>query len=1025
MTTYYSSFYPVESADGAKGSAAFIGAISTTIIYLYRRSATLLTDADKPNGSSIYTFSTAFLDITEISNGWTKTIPTGTDPIYVIAATATGTDATDTIGSAEWSTPVILAQNGVSGMNTATIFLFKRSNNSTPPAAPSQMATYTFSSGILIGTSSAGNTISPFLDGWSQTAPDSSGGKYLFVTTATAISSSATDTITTSEWATVRTLAQDGAMGYTAYLTNETHTLLADSVGNVSSYTGATGNFKVFLDGVGDISSSFTLSTFSNPQALTITYSTNTYTVSGGFDVAEDVATVTIRATGSGTYSGVVIDKVFSLSKSKAGSNGSSAKSISIAVDRQLISYDGAGLLTPTTQTTTFSITKQSTTVSITWTVQDTLGNNLVANSYLSSDLAGTTATNTGDIVYMTAAKFQSAISVNGAQGLIITATATDGVTLTDKVTIMKVKAGADGSNGTPGAGGLSGILTNESFTTTSASDGTGYTLTSAGGTFRVYSGSSEVTTSSAFSVVGSATLNGLTIAINASTGVYSLSGASWTSDTETFTLQAVYSGGTLTKTYKISKVKSGASGSSAVSYSITPSVSSIRKDNSGILSPTSVTFSATSTTGTGAPVTYAGRFIIATSVDGATFTDQYTSAANESSRVYTIPAGITYIRARLYLAGGTATQVDQQTVIVLTDGSVGSPGQDAVIATLTNDAQSLFSYADGTVVSFVSANGLFRIYKGSTDVTSSADNFAATASGCTGTINTAANTPVSGQPVGYYQVTAMSGDTATLTLSARYPAGAGGTTYTKIYTLSKTKGGYEIVSVLPTTNLFQGRVIFLTTDNKLYRYSGTAWVTSVASTDISGTLADAQIAAVAASKITGQLSDTQLAAISAAKITGTITDTQITDGAITTAKISAGAITSNEIAANTIVAADIAAGTITGTQIAANTITAAKIAAGTITATEIAANTITAAKIAADTITANEIASNAITANELSAGSVTAAKISVTSLSAITATIGTLRTATSGARTEISDNVIKVYDSSNVLRVKIGDLSL
>lgn len=50
---------------------------------------------------------------------------------------------------------------------------------------------------------------------------------------------------------------------------------------------------------------------------------------------------------------------------------------------------------------------------------------------------------------------------------------------------------------------------------------------------------------------------------------------------------------------------------------------------------------------------------------------------------------------------------------------------------------------------------------------------------------------------------------------------------------------------------------------------------------------------------------------------------------------------------------------------------------------------------------------------------------IDVPSLSSITPTIGILRTATTGARTEIMDNVIKVYDASNVLRVKIGDLSL
>jgi hypothetical protein len=51
--------------------------------------------------------------------------------------------------------------------------------------------------------------------------------------------------------------------------------------------------------------------------------------------------------------------------------------------------------------------------------------------------------------------------------------------------------------------------------------------------------------------------------------------------------------------------------------------------------------------------------------------------------------------------------------------------------------------------------------------------------------------------------------------------------------------------------------------------------------------------------------------------------------------------------------------------------------------------------------------------------------KATIGSLSALTATIGTLRTSASGARTELSDNVFKVYDASNVLRVRIGDLSL
>ena len=66
------------------------------------------------------------------------------------------------------------------------------------------------------------------------------------------------------------------------------------------------------------------------------------------------------------------------------------------------------------------------------------------------------------------------------------------------------------------------------------------------------------------------------------------------------------------------------------------------------------------------------------------------------------------------------------------------------------------------------------------------------------------------------------------------------------------------------------------------------------------------------------------------------------------------------------------------------------------------------------------QIDGNVITNNML-AGSISADKMAVDSLSAICATIGTLRTATSGARTEIKDNLIEVYDSNNVLRVKMG----
>lgn len=66
-------------------------------------------------------------------------------------------------------------------------------------------------------------------------------------------------------------------------------------------------------------------------------------------------------------------------------------------------------------------------------------------------------------------------------------------------------------------------------------------------------------------------------------------------------------------------------------------------------------------------------------------------------------------------------------------------------------------------------------------------------------------------------------------------------------------------------------------------------------------------------------------------------------------------------------------------------------------------------------------IDNNVIVSRMLAAKAVTADKLAVTSLSAITARIGKLETATSGARTVIQDNLIQVFDSNNMLRVRMG----
>ena len=66
-------------------------------------------------------------------------------------------------------------------------------------------------------------------------------------------------------------------------------------------------------------------------------------------------------------------------------------------------------------------------------------------------------------------------------------------------------------------------------------------------------------------------------------------------------------------------------------------------------------------------------------------------------------------------------------------------------------------------------------------------------------------------------------------------------------------------------------------------------------------------------------------------------------------------------------------------------------------------------------------IDNNVIVSRMLAAKAITADKLAVTSLSAITANIGLLRTKTSGARTEIKDNLIEIFDENNFRVIALG----
>jgi sulfur carrier protein ThiS len=249
-----------------------------------------------------------------------------------------------------------------------------------------------------------------------------------------------------------------------------------------------------------------------------------------------------------------------------------------------------------------------------------------------------------------------------------ITATRSGYPSLTKRFSVSKSKQGS------AGASPIELVLTNEAHVVPADAAGTVTSFAGAATTAFVFNGSADDTANWTLTRVNTnctSTISGATFTVTA-----------MTADVAYVDVTATRSGyPTQTARFTITKAKAGTSGTNgtngqnATAYWLSRSIAAIQKSAAGAYTPTSVTFTAYSATGTAAPAPYAGRFIIATSTDGTTYTNQYTSSANESSKAYTIPASIKTVRVRIYLAGGTTTLLDEEIVPVVSDGTNGTNG--------------------------------------------------------------------------------------------------------------------------------------------------------------------------------------------------------------------------------------------------------------------------------------------------------------------------------------------------------------
>jgi hypothetical protein len=268
---------------------------------------------------------------------------------------------------------------------------------------------------------------------------------------------------------------------------------------------------------------------------------------------------------------------------------------------------------------------------------------------------------------------------------VVDTATAsTTSLSWTSGYTITAVSQ--NGANGTNGVSALTVTNTNESHVIPTDSAGNNGVYTNSGTTIRLYEGGTELT----YDGVGTA--NGTwTVAAtptNITTGTFTDSGlfvtvgnhSAISADTAFITYQitgkrADGSAISIATSQSFSRAKNGVD---ATAFSLLASTNVLTKSLAGAFTPATVTFSATSKTGTSASATYSGRFRI---FENGSATASYTSSADENTRTYTpSSSSVTSIKAELYAAGGVTQKIDEETVTVVSDGPTGANGSRTAI---------------------------------------------------------------------------------------------------------------------------------------------------------------------------------------------------------------------------------------------------------------------------------------------------------------------------------------------------------
>jgi hypothetical protein len=428
-------------------------------------------------------------------------------------------------------------------------------------------------------------------------------------------------------------------------------------------------------------------------------------------------------------------------------SSGSDARGVSISSSNQIFTVGSN-----TTAITPTSITLTANTVNFdspeySWAKD---GTTVVGAISATLDVLNSDITSVNSISYTVTVKEATATSV----------------TATDTFTVHKLNSGDNA---------VTVVLTNENYTFTATSTGS-ITVSDYTGKVELYLGATKVTTDVTYAVSG--TPVGCTVTVGTTTGVISVTGMSANSGTATIT--ATYNSTTYSKVLSLSKAVAGTPGSNAQYVVI--SGEQAFKFLSGSTTPTTISITLTAAL-FGGLTAYLWQVYDGTGwVD---FKNYFTEASTNTPTVDNTSTLTLYYdntawsstSLRIRCVSGATN--DELTVIKLTDGV---NGQNAVVGYLTNESVTIPATYDGTVSSFTAADGNFKVFNGTADVTSLC-TFSSSGESTGLHVSIVNNT-------GSYTVSSMSTDTGYVTFNATYSGVSPAVTISKVFTIAKAKAG-------------------------------------------------------------------------------------------------------------------------------------------------------------------------------------------------------------------------------------------